>query len=224
MQKIIAYSYATYLLWGVLFLDELPEFKKATLEILRQPMEDRQICLVRQSGTYRYPADFMLVAAMNPCKCGYFPDRNRCSCRDTQIKAYLGKISRPLLDRIDLCVEAPLIKYEELTGNRKNESSAKIRERISEAFHRQRCRFAGTGIQYNSQIPSGSIEKFCKLNEKQEKFMKHIYQSMELSVRGYYKILKIARTIADLEGCEEILQRHLSEAVCYRLLDHKYWE
>ncbi len=209
---------------GVLFLDELPEFKKSTLEILRQPMEDKQICLVRQSGTFRYPSDFMLVAAMNPCKCGYFPDRNRCNCRDAQIEAYLGKISRPLMDRIDICVEAPLIKYEELTGKEKNESSAQIRSRIVEAFERQKHRFAGTNIQYNSQIPSGNIEMYCKLSAKQKKFMKNIYQSMELSARGYYKILKTARTIADLENSEEILQKHLNEAVCYRILDHKYWE
>ncbi|MBO5302594.1 MAG: YifB family Mg chelatase-like AAA ATPase [Lachnospiraceae bacterium] len=209
---------------GVLFLDELPEFKKTTLEILRQPMEDKQICLVRQSGTYCYPSDFMLVAAMNPCKCGYFPDRSRCNCRDTQIEAYLGKISRPLMDRIDICVETPVICYEELTGKEKNESSAEIRERIMKAFERQKQRFCGTNIRYNSQIPSGSIEKYCKLDTKQKKFMKKIFQSMELSARGYYKILKTARTIADLENSEEIQQKHLNEAVCYRMIDKKYWE
>ncbi|MBO5372033.1 MAG: YifB family Mg chelatase-like AAA ATPase [Lachnospiraceae bacterium] len=209
---------------GVLFLDELPEFKKTTLEILRQPMEDKQICLVRQSGSYHYPADFMLVAAMNPCKCGYFPDRNRCNCRDNQIEGYLGKISRPLLDRIDICTEAPLMKYEELTGKAENESSYSIRNRVIAAVERQKLRFAGTDIFYNSQIPSGSIDIYCPLREKQKKFMKNIYQSMELSARGYYKILKVARTIADLENSEEIEQKHLNEAVCYRMLDNKYWE
>lgn len=209
---------------GVLFLDELPEFKKSTLEILRQPMEDKQICLVRQSGTYRYPSDFMLVAAMNPCKCGYYPDRNRCSCSSSVIENYLGRISKPLLDRIDICVEAPLIRYEELTGQREDEDSDTIRERVTAAFERQKHRFQGTEIHYNSQIPSGSMERYCTLNEKQRKFMKDIYESLELSARGYYKILKTARTIADLEDCGDIQQRHLNEALCYRILDQKYWE
>lgn len=209
---------------GVLFLDELPEFKKSTLEILRQPMEDKQITLVRQSGTYRYPSDFMLVAAMNPCKCGYYPDRMRCGCSEAEIQRYLGRISKPLLDRLDICVEAPVIQYEELTGREKAESSAVIRNRVASAFERQKYRFLGTDICYNSQIPSGQIEKYCHLNSEQQKFMKKMYQSLELSVRGYYKILKTARTIADLEESEEILQRHLNEAVCYRMLDKKYWE
>lgn len=210
---------------GVLFLDELPEYKKSTLEVLRQPMEDREITLVRQSGTYRYPADFMLVAAMNPCKCGYYPDYNRCNCREADIKRYLGRVSKPLLDRMDICIEAPLVCYEELTQQKgKNESSADIRKRVMKALERQQQRFLGTGIYYNSQIPSKDIEKYCRLDQKQKRYMKDIYQSMELSARGYYKILKTARTIADLEGTEEIKIHHLNEAVCYRIQDKKYWE
>lgn len=209
---------------GVLFLDELPEYKKSTLEILRQPMEDQQITLVRQSGTYRYPSDFMLVAAMNPCKCGYYPDRNRCNCRESDIARYLGRISKPLMDRIDICIEAPLVRYEELTQKGENESSETIRSRVIAAMERQRHRYRKSSISFNSQIASKDIDKFCKLNEKQQKHIKQIYQSMELSARGYYKILKTARTVADLEDSEEIQMHHLNEAICYRVLDKKYWE
>ncbi len=209
---------------GVLFLDELPEYKKSTLEILRQPMEDKEITLVRQSGSYRYPSDFMLVAAMNPCKCGYYPDRSRCGCRDADVARYLGRVSKPLLDRIDICAEAPLMRYEELTQKEENESSAVIRERVMAALERQRHRFKGKSICYNSQILSKDIDKYCKLSCIQQKYMKEIYQKMELSARGYHKILKTARTIADLEGSESICDYHLNEAVCYRMQDKKYWE
>lgn len=212
---------------GVLFLDELPEYKKSTLEILRQPMEDKQITLVRQAGTYRYPSDFMLVAAMNPCKCGFYPDRSRCMCREADIARYLGRVSKPLLDRIDICVEAPLLCYEELTDRRKksqNETSETIRNRVMAAMERQRSRFRQKEISHNSQIPSKDIETYCRLREEQNQYMKEIYQKMELSARGYYKILKTARTIADLDDSEEILLNHLNEAVCYRMQDKKYWE
>lgn len=209
---------------GVLFLDELAEYKKSTLEILRQPMEEKQITLVRQSGAYCFPSDFMLVAAMNPCKCGYYPDRAKCRCRESEIARYLGRVSKPLLDRIDICVEAPLLRYEELTGKGKNEPSETIRGRVMQALNRQKHRFLGTGISYNSQIPSRDTEQFCRLKCKEEKYMKEIYQKMELSTRGYFKILKTARTIADLDDCGEIKERHLNEAVCYRMQDIKYWE
>lgn len=209
---------------GVLFLDELPEYKKSTLEILRQPMEEKEITLVRQSGTYRYPADFMLVAAMNPCKCGYYPDRSRCRCREAEIAGYLGKISKPLLDRMDICVEAPVIRYEELTGIQENESSAEIRNRVMQALERQRFRFREAEISYNSQISSKDMEQYCKLSCSQQIYMKEIYQKLELSARGYYKILKTARTIADLDECADIRDCHLNEAVCYRIQDKKYWE
>lgn len=209
---------------GVLFLDELAEYKKSTLEILRQPMEDKQITLVRQSGTYRYPSDFMLVAAMNPCKCGYYPDRSRCSCSDQEVARYLGRVSKPLLDRIDICIEAPLVCYEELTGQEENESSAAVRSRVMAALERQQHRFRDREIFYNSQIPSKEISSDCRLSSVQKKYMKEAYQAMELSARGYYKILKTARTIADLDDSPQILDRHLNEAVCYRVEDQKYWE
>lgn len=209
---------------GVLFLDELPEYKKATLEILRQPMEEGQITLVRQSGAYRYPADFMLVAAMNPCKCGYYPDRARCSCKEADVERYLGRVSKPLLDRIDICIEAPLVQYEELTQAGENESSSVIRERVMAALERQEHRLGKKGVLYNSQIASKDMETFCRLSGSQKTHMKELYQKMELSARGYYKILKTARTIADLEDSEEIKDCHLNEAICYRVQDRKYWE
>ena len=187
-------------------------------------MEDKEITLVRQSGTYRYPADFMLVAAMNPCKCGYYPDRSRCRCREAEIAGYLGKVSKPLLDRMDICVEAPVIRYEELTGTKANESSAEIRNRVMQALERQRFRFRETEISYNSQISSKDMERYCRLSCSQQIYMKEIYQKLELSARGYYKILKTARTIADLDDCADIRDCHLNEAVCYRIQDKKYWE
>lgn len=144
--------------------------KKSTLEVMRQPMEDREIVLVRQAGAYRYPADFMLVAAMNPCNCGYYPDRNKCNCREADIRRYLGRISKPLLDRIDICIESPLICNEDLTKRKeKNESSAQIRERVMAAVSRQQKRFGGTGILYNSEIPIeryGNILSFRRKTEK----------------------------------------------------------
>lgn len=163
------------------------------------------------------------VVPMNPCKCGYYPDRNRCSCTEESIRRYLNRISMPLLDRIDICVETFQIPYEDLVSCGENEPSEKIRDRIRAAWERQKTRFQGTDICYNSRIPAGDIEKYCNLREEQKKYMEKIYASLNLSARGYHKILKTARTIADLENSEEILQRHLNEAVCYRGLDKKYW-
>lgn len=207
---------------GVLFLDELPEFSKTTLEILRQPLEERQINLVRLSGTYRYPADFMLVTALNPCPCGYYPDRNRCSCSTQAIEHYLGKISGPMSDRIDICVEATEIKYEELVGLDKGESSAVIQERVVKAQKIQHKRFKDSKITYNSRISSKDIDRYCVLTDAQKDYMREVYQEKRLSARGYHKILKVARTIADLAGEENILQKHLNEAVCYRSLDIRF--
>lgn len=209
---------------GVLFLDELPEYKKSTLEILRQPMEDKQITLVRQSGIYCYPADFMLVAAMNPCKCGYYPDRARCSCQGADVARYLGRISKPLLDRIDICIDVPILHYADLACHSQNEPSSVIRGRIVAALERQKSRFFDAGISCNSQIPSKDIAKYCKLDGGQQRYMGEIYQKMDLSARAYYKILKTARTIADLDDSSKIKDCHLNEAICYRVQDKKYWE
>lgn len=209
---------------GVLFLDELPEFRKAVLEILRQPMEEKKIRLGRLAGEFEFPADFILVAAMNPCKCGYYPDVQKCRCTAPSIARYIGKISQPLLDRIDICVEAPQIKFTELQGKGKEESSADIRTRVAQTQERQRRRYRNENFTYNSQIPSGKIAEYCPLSPKQQAHMEQIYSRLNLTARSYHKILKVARTLADAEGCERIENRHLNEAVCYRSIDRKFWE
>lgn len=209
---------------GVLFLDELPEFHKNTLEILRQPMEEKKISLARLNGSYEYPADFMLVAAMNPCKCGYYPDMQRCSCTKSAIERYLGRISGPLLDRIDICAEASAISFRELKGEGKNESSEQIRERVKKAQEIQKHRYQKEEFCYNSQIPAGRLAEFCGLDKEQEEYMEQVYRRQNLTARSYHKILKVARTIADMEGSGRICDSHLKEAVCYRSMDKKYWE
>lgn len=209
---------------GVLFLDELPEFQKNTLEILRQPMEEKCVRLVRTHGTYEYPAEFMLVAAMNPCRCGYYPDMQKCRCSETAIERYLGRISRPLLDRIDICVEAPQIAFHELTKGNREESSKDIRKRVMLAQKLQRERYRAEKFSYNSQIPAVCMQKYCELDEKEKLYMEQIYRKLNLTARSYHKILKVARTLADMEQEERIELRHLNEAICYRSLDKKFWE
>lgn len=210
---------------GVLFLDELTEFRHETLEILRQPLEEHQIRLVRISGAYTFPADFMLVCAMNPCSCGYYPDRERCNCSPAMLERYKKRISRPLLDRIDICVEARQMEYRELTDGRKQEQSSEmIRERVAIAQERQRHRFRGTDLCYNSRIPAPDLEKYCGLTEKEKKYMEQIYTKMGLTARTYHKILKVARTLADMEDQTDIGMNHLSEAICYRSADLQYRE
>jgi len=226
---------------GVLFLDEAVHFSSTALEILRQPMEDNEIQVSRSSGSYIFPADFMLVAAINPCPCGNYPDSNNCTCTPEQIKRYLGKISGPLLDRIDICVETPKITYGELSKtieenrarsgekiealqNKKWTSSSELRGRVMAAVDRQRKRYEGTGILFNSQLGPGDIDKYIMLDEPEKKLMEEIYEKMHLSARGYHRVLKVARTIADVDGAEKVEGRHLMEAVCYRGLEDKYWK
>lgn len=208
---------------GVLFLDELPEFNTNTIDMLRQPLEEHQVVISRIHGSYTFPAKFMMVAAMNPCKCGFYPDRNRCNCSEQQVRKYLNKVSRPLLDRIDLSVEALEVTYKELVRKEKAESSSEIRNRIKKARKVQEERYAGETIKYNGQLAAKQVEKYCSLEKKEERIMEQVFETMELSARGYHKILKVARTIADLDGSEQILEPHLSEAVCYRGFDKKYW-
>lgn len=209
---------------GVLFLDELTEFPKSTLELLRQPMEDRQISLSRLNGNCSYPSDFMLVAAMNPCPCGAYPDMNRCRCTQGAISRYLGRVSQPLLDRIDICIEASKLTYAELGASAANESSKAIRERVCGAWEIQKRRHEGSGIYFNSQIPAGKIKEECRLSGKEEKYLQDMYKQAGLTARAYYKILCVARTIADLGCCGRVTCAHLSEAFCYRSLDKDYWE
>lgn len=208
---------------GVLFLDELPEFSKPALEILRQPMEERVIHIARNRGNYTFPADFMLAAAMNPCRCGFYPDMEKCSCNTAEIKRYLGKISGPLLDRMDICAEVPGMEYERLTDRRKGESSAAIRERVSEAHEIQRLRYEGTPFRYNAELTPAAIEKYCALGKKEEAFLAAVFEKLDMSMRGCHRVLRVARTIADLDGSKRILTKHLSEAVMYRMGDRKFW-
>lgn len=208
---------------GVLFLDELTEFDKATLEILRQPLEERQIHLTRALTSVCYPADFLLLASMNPCNCGYYPDMQRCHCTPATLRRYSQKVSQPLIDRIDICVEAPTVTYSELTGKCKNEDSATIQKRVQTCHEIQQERFRGESFHYNSRIPAARMEEFCPLGDKEQNYMERMYQKMSLTARTYHKILRVARTIADCEERRQIHVRHLSEAVCYRSMDERFW-
>ncbi len=208
---------------GILFMDELPEFRRNTLEILRQPLEDKRIHIARTYGSFIYPADFMLVAAMNPCPCGYYPDRSRCNCSDAEIKKYLSKISGPILDRIDVVTEAPRVDIHQLSATMQNECSADIKARVMEARERQKYRYKNTAYRFNAEIGSGDIRTYCKLGTGEQKMMEEVFTMMNLSARAYHKVIKVARTIADLEGKDDICTEHISEAVCYRRNDKDYW-
>lgn len=208
---------------GVLFLDELPEFKKNTIEVLRQPLEEKAVTISRLSATFRYPAGFMLVASLNPCSCGYYPDRNKCSCSLPMVKRYLGKISKPLLDRFDICIEAVHIDYKELLNKKTNETSVDIRERIYKARNVQMERYKQSDIWFNCQLNPKNIKKYCRLDSKEQALLEQAFNKMNLSARAYHRILKVARTIADLDLSEKITSKHISEAICYRSIDSKYW-
>ncbi len=210
--------------YGVLFLDEIPEFPKSVIEVLRQPMEDGKISISRASGSFTFPAKFMMAASMNPCPCGYLGDPNHeCSCSQGQIDKYLGKISGPLLNRIDIQIEVLPVKYDELKDEKVEESSAQIKKRIVKARNIQRERYKDMGILTNSELSTKAISKFCKVNKESEILLKNAFEILGLSVRAYNKILKVARTIADLENYENIETKHIAEAIQYRNLDRKYW-
>lgn len=208
---------------GVLFLDELPEFKRETLDILRQPLEDKQVQIARSSGSYVYPADFMLVGAMNPCPCGFYPDRKKCRCTPYEVRRYLSRVSGPILDRMDICVEALPMQFAQLAGGGREESSARVRERVMAARERQTARFAGTSLHFNADMRTGEVERFCVLGKKERAYMEKMFAAMQLSARAYHRILKVARTIADLEDSGQIGELHLAEAICYRQSDRKFW-
>lgn len=193
------------------------------LEVLRQPLEDRKIRITRNHGNYIFPSDFILAAAMNPCPCGNYPDMSRCNCTSGQIQQYLGRISQPFLDRIDICIETPRIPYEDLKVRRKQESSETIRERVVRAREIQKERYKGKGISTNSMIAVKELEKYCELGEDEEALMKKAFTTLSLTARTYHKILRVARTIADLDGEEKINAEHLMEAIGYRTIDKKYW-
>lgn len=210
--------------YGVLFLDEFPEFSKAVLESLRQPLEDGIVTITRAAAKAEYPADFMLVAAMNPCPCGNFGSRvNQCRCNRYQVERYRNRISGPMLDRIDLHVEMTEVAYDELVSKQEAESSASIRARVEDARRIQRERYYSEGIFYNSQLSSRLIKKYCIMNDDAEELLKLSFNRLHLSARAYNRVIKVARTIADLSNEGKITKLCVAEALQYRSLDAKYW-
>ncbi len=209
---------------GVLFLDELPEFSRTTMEVLRQPLEDGKVTISRVSGTLTYPCNVAMICAMNPCPCGYYATGvKKCSCSPTKVTRYLNKISGPLLDRIDIHVEVPSVSYEELSSAVPAETSEEIRRRVNKARIIQTERFKDLPVTSNARIPAGQLHDFCRLDEKADKMLEKAFDKMGLSSRAYSKILKVSRTIADLDNSEIIKTDHISEAIQYRSLDRKYW-
>lgn len=209
---------------GVLFLDELPLFRKETIEALRSPLEEKEVVLHRLQQAFSYKVDCILVAAMNPCPCGFFPDRNRCHCTPGQIRAYQRGISKPILERIDISLELPPVPLENALGKEKKFSSEELSKLVIEARRRQKERFkAEKYIDWNSQMGPLELEKYCFLGKKEEDFMKKIFALKNLSMRTYHKVLKVARTIADVEGKENITIEHLAEAVSYRIVEENLY-
>lgn len=209
---------------GVLFLDELPEFPRSTMEALRQPVEDGIITISRVAGTLTYPCSIMLVCAMNPCPCGYYGHpTKKCTCPPGIPAKYLAKVSGPLLDRMDIHIEVPPVDFEQLSDKIPSESSAEIRKRVNAARAIQQKRFEGSGISCNAHMDSAQTRKYCALSIEAVALLKDVFDKMELSARAYDKILRLSRTIADLEGSEEIKTCHVAEAVQYRSLDRKFW-
>ena len=208
---------------GVLFLDELPEFRRDTLEVLRQPLEERYVNLSRTYGNYTFPANFMLVAAMNPCPCGYYPDMNRCTCTAGQVSHYLGKISRPLLDRIDICTDIPAVTFSQMTKQEKGEGSFEMKARVEKAQDIQKERYKKEGIRFNGELTGKQIKKYCSCTKEGERLLGMAFEKMKFSARSYHKVLRTARTIADLEGKEKIDSSHIGEALSCRAFDKKYW-
>ena len=205
---------------GVLFLDELPEFRKDTLDMMRQPLEDGQVTISRVSGAVTYPAEFMLVCAMNPCKCGWYGDPSgRCRCSERAVNDYRGRISGPLLDRIDIVVEVPAVQFEDLRARAEAEPSSEVKKRVDAARTIQNRRFGGRGGMCNARMGPAEMRKFCDLDEAASELMKQAFEAMGLTARSYDRILKVARTVADLEGSEKIEPHHIAEAIQYRAVN-----
>ena len=211
--------------YGVLFLDELPEFNQHTLEVLRGPLEDGAVTISRVNGSFTYPCEFMFVASMNPCPCGYYgsPDKE-CTCTPQAINKYISKISGPLLDRIDIQIEVSPVKYEKLGNDEIPESSEVIKKRVNQARIIQRKRYEKENIYSNSSLTPKLITKYCRLDKESKKILETAFEKLGLSARAYGRILKVAKTIADLEGTETIQKAHIAEAIQYRSIDKKYWK
>lgn len=211
--------------FGVLFLDELPEFNKSTLEVLRGPLEDKTVTISRINASLTYPCNFMFVASMNPCPCGFYGSNEKeCTCSPQIISRYMNKISGPLLDRIDIQVEVTKVSYQKLDSNIKIETSSQIRKRVNLARKIQIKRYSPYGIYSNSELTPNLIEKYCKLDTSSKIILQKSFEKLGLSARAYHRILKVSRTIADLDGKEQIEANHVAEAIQYRNLDRKYWK
>ncbi|MCL2370845.1 MAG: YifB family Mg chelatase-like AAA ATPase, partial [Firmicutes bacterium] len=210
---------------GVLFMDEMPEYPRTTLEILRQPLEDGEITVARAARTVKYPANFMLVASMNPCPCGNFGSsgKGECRCAPSQIQKYVGRLSGPLLDRIDLHIEVDNVTYDDLSGGTLAEDSKSIKARVDKARDIQLKRFDGSGTYSNAKMSNAMTTDFCVLDDKCKEIVSCAFERLGLSARAYNRILKVARTICDLDGAESLQPKHISEAIMYRTLDRKYW-
>lgn len=210
---------------GILFLDELPEFRRDSLEVLRQPLEDGNVTISRVNATLTYPCNIMLIASMNPCKCGYFGDsRRQCTCTPTQVNRYRSRISGPLLDRIDIQVEVSNVDYDDLSSTENSETSAEKKKRVNKTRKLQLERYKDYNIYSNSQLDAGMLKKFCPLGEEENAILRAAFDNLGLSARAHSRILKVARTIADLENSENIKSEHIAEAIQYRSLDRKYFE
>lgn len=210
---------------GVLFLDELPEFNKNTLEVMRGPLEDKIISISRVNATLSYPCNFMLIASMNPCPCGFLGSKEKnCTCSPQAISRYIGKISGPLLDRIDIQIEATPVKYQKLDSEEQTENSETIKKRVDLARKIQQERYKDCKIYSNSQLTPKLIEKYCKLDAEGKAILKSAFERLGLSARAYGRILKVARTVAELSGSINIEKNHIAEAIQYRSLDKKYWK
>ncbi len=209
---------------GVLFLDELPEFSRHTLEVLRQPLEDGRVNITRVAGTLTYDCSFMLIAAMNPCPCGYYGHPTHpCTCSQKSVSAYLNRVSGPMLDRLDLHIEVPPVDFESLSGNEQSETSAQIRKRVNAARKLQQQRYESTGISCNARLTSAMIREHCLLTEGSSQALKSAFERLNMSARAYDRVLKVARTVADLDNSEVIQTAHVMQAIQLRSLDRKYW-
>ena len=209
---------------GVLFLDELPEFGRKTIEVLRQPLEDGVVTVSRVHGKYTYPCNFMLIAAMNPCPCGYYNHPTRkCTCSEKKIHTYLNRVSGPLIDRFDIHIEVPPVEYDELAAKANEECSADIKKRVNAARQIQTERFKNSKTTCNARLTDSELETFCEITDEASQLLKSAFEAMSLSARAYNRILKVARTIADLDNSEKIEIQHIAEAIQYRSLDRKYW-
>ena len=203
---------------GVLFIDELPLMAAKNLEYLRGPLEDRKIRISRSGGACTFPADFLFVAAMNPCPCGFYPNTDRCTCTEKDIRSYYNRISQPILDRIDLRVDVPALKFSELKSKKDKEiSSAILREKVAAAFEKQKERYKGLSFCFNSELPPALVDRYCVLTKSAGDLIRNAYEKQLLSARGYHRVLKLARTIADIEDSQEITEEHISEALCFKV-------